>query len=210
MCPPMRAHWRIRLNLCILRPTRVHNPNGKSIGSAVFARLTAESAYTLQRAPLSTRIAPFYGGPRPHLTHYSLGLCEPKTQTAPRSDRIGSAVFAQMTTDCPYIVQWFARFPLNIAPSYGGIWTSCNTWSQSQAAERNGIWSRTGLRPASELDSVMEFGLRHAHDMHTQVFAQLASSSRTTSRTSSRADRKLDSVTEFRKLVCDLLASWTA
>jgi len=24
--------------------------------------------------------------------------------------------------------------------------------------ERNGIWSRTGLRPASELDSVVEFG----------------------------------------------------
>jgi len=30
------ATWQIRLNLCILRPTRVHNPNGKWIGSAVF------------------------------------------------------------------------------------------------------------------------------------------------------------------------------
>jgi len=37
------ATWRIRLNLCILRPTRVDNANGKSIGSAVFAHLTAES-----------------------------------------------------------------------------------------------------------------------------------------------------------------------
>jgi len=45
--------------------------------------------------------------------------------------------------------------------------------SWSQAGQRNGIWSRTGLRPASELDSVMKFGLRHAHDVHTQVFVQL-------------------------------------
>ena len=29
-------------NLCFLGPTRVHNPNDKSIGSAVFAQLTAE------------------------------------------------------------------------------------------------------------------------------------------------------------------------
>jgi len=50
----------------------------------------------------------------------------------------------------------------------------------------------------------MKFGLRHAHDMHTQVFVhaikakfhyaiQLASSSRT----SSRAGRELDGVMEF-------------
>jgi len=51
------ATWRIRLNLCILRPTRVHNRNGKWIGLAVFEQLTAESGYTLQWAPLSTRIA---------------------------------------------------------------------------------------------------------------------------------------------------------
>jgi len=53
--------WRIRLNLCILRPSRLHNRNGKWIGLTVFAQLTAESAYTLQWAPLSTRIAPSHG-----------------------------------------------------------------------------------------------------------------------------------------------------
>jgi len=42
------ATWRIRLILCLLRPTRVHNLNGISIGSAVFAQLTAERPYTLQ------------------------------------------------------------------------------------------------------------------------------------------------------------------
>jgi len=41
------ATWWIRLNmnLCVLRPTRVHNPNGKSIGSVIFPQLTAESLY---------------------------------------------------------------------------------------------------------------------------------------------------------------------
>jgi len=37
---------RIRLNLCFLRPTRVNNPNGKSIGSAASAQLTSENLYT--------------------------------------------------------------------------------------------------------------------------------------------------------------------
>jgi len=44
------ATWLIRLNLCILRPTRVHNPNGISIGSAVFVLLAPECPYTLQWA----------------------------------------------------------------------------------------------------------------------------------------------------------------
>jgi len=36
------ATWRKRLNVCFLWPTRVHhNPNGISIGSAVFAGLTS-------------------------------------------------------------------------------------------------------------------------------------------------------------------------
>jgi len=56
------ATWWIRLNLCILRSTWVHNQDRKSIGSAVFAQLTTESAYTLQLAPLSTRIAPSHEG----------------------------------------------------------------------------------------------------------------------------------------------------
>jgi len=40
-CAHMGGHigatWRIRLNLCFLRPTRLHNPDGKSIGLAVSA-----------------------------------------------------------------------------------------------------------------------------------------------------------------------------
>jgi len=52
--------WWIRLNLYTIRPTEVHDQNGKSVGLTVSAQLMAESAYTLQWAPLSTRIAPFH------------------------------------------------------------------------------------------------------------------------------------------------------
>jgi len=43
-CGHNGATCRIQLNLCFLRPTRVHNPKGESIGSAVFAQLTAVSS----------------------------------------------------------------------------------------------------------------------------------------------------------------------
>jgi len=38
LCGPMCLNWQIRLNF--LQPTQVHNPNSKSIGSAIFAQLT--------------------------------------------------------------------------------------------------------------------------------------------------------------------------
>jgi len=63
-CPHGRAHWRHLANtiqLVLPSAPRVHNPNGKSIGSAVSAQLTAESQYTVQWAPLSPKIAPSYG-----------------------------------------------------------------------------------------------------------------------------------------------------
>ena len=61
-CRHIGATWRIRSNMCFLRPNWVHNPNGKSIGSAISAQLTAESPYTLQWAPLSLKIAHSLGG----------------------------------------------------------------------------------------------------------------------------------------------------
>jgi len=93
------ATWRIRLNLCILRPTRVHNRNGKWIGSTVFAQLTAESAYTLQWAPLSTRIALSHGDLDLPRNTWCFG---PMRAHNRNGTSIGSAVFAQMTAECPY------------------------------------------------------------------------------------------------------------
>jgi len=67
-CPPMRAHWHHLANTIeLVHPSAHSSPQPKRqmlkwIGSAVFAQLTAESAYTLQWAPISTRIAPSHGG----------------------------------------------------------------------------------------------------------------------------------------------------
>ena len=75
---------------------------------------TAESLY---RAPLSAKIALTHCGSGPHLTHDSLGPCEPKTQRARRSIQL----FAQLTATCPYTIQWFARFFFKIALSIRGF-----------------------------------------------------------------------------------------
>ena len=47
MCPPMRAHWRHLMNAIeVVLPSSIrdHNPNGKSIGSAIFAQLRTVSS----------------------------------------------------------------------------------------------------------------------------------------------------------------------
>ena len=66
----------------------------------------------------------------------------------------------------------------------------CVSQAKFHYAVQLAIISRACRRPARELEwnlvmefgRVMEFGLRHAHDVHTQVFVQLASSSRTSLR----------------------------
>jgi len=73
-------------------PIRAHNPNGISIGSAVFAQLTEECPYTLQwdvppRLKLSG--SPFsLGEPDFHLIHGCLGrLAHPSPQPKRHLDR---------------------------------------------------------------------------------------------------------------------------
>ena len=84
-CGHIGTTCRIRLNWCFLRPIRVHNPNGKSIGSAVSAQLPAEGLYTLQWATLSPKLPLLMGNLDLHLIHDSLGQSEPTVQTASRS-----------------------------------------------------------------------------------------------------------------------------
>ena len=111
------ATWQIRLNLCFLWPTRVHNPNGKSIGSAVSAQLTTESPYTLQWATLSPKIAPSNGvGSGPLSNPWFL---EPDRANNPNGITIGSAVFAQVTAVSLYFTMGPPISP-QIAPSHGG------------------------------------------------------------------------------------------
>ena len=77
--------WQIRLNLCFLLCTGVHNPNGKSTGSAIFAQLTAKCPWARLGMSFPLIIAPFHRGSGPHTIHASLGPPESITQMAPRS-----------------------------------------------------------------------------------------------------------------------------
>jgi len=67
--------------------SKAHNPNGICIGSAVFARMTAECPYTLQwDVPFFPQNCPFpWGDLDPHLIHGFLGPPESSAQMASRS-----------------------------------------------------------------------------------------------------------------------------
>ena len=83
-------------NTLLVGHTRVKNPNGISIGSAVFAQLAGRRVhiyYTLGRS-LSLKIAPSHGGYRPHLVHVSLG--HPCPQSKRNLNRLSR--FAGLTT----------------------------------------------------------------------------------------------------------------
>ena len=105
------ATRRIRLNLCFLGPTQVHNLNCKSIGSAVFAQLMVESPYILAWTPLF----PIIALPMGIWTPSNLWFLGPVRTDNTNSITIGSAVFAQMTAKCPYALQWapFSPSPQN-------------------------------------------------------------------------------------------------
>ena len=107
-CPSVKGHigttWRIWLNLCILWPTRVYNRYGKWIGSVVFAQLTTESAYTLQWAPYPLELPLPIGD----LDLPCNAWCFRSIRVhSPNGTSIGTAVFAQMTAECLYTLQWF-------------------------------------------------------------------------------------------------------
>jgi len=111
-CGHIGDTWRIRLNLCMhpLALIRVHNPSGKSIGSAVSAHLTAESPYTLQWATLFPKIVPFHVGIWTPSNSWLLKLSqsEPTIQTAWRS------VSCFRTGDCRVSLLYNGRpFPPN-------------------------------------------------------------------------------------------------
>jgi len=70
-------------------------------------------------------IVPSHGRLGPSSNIWFLG---PTRAQNPNGTSMSPAVFAHMAAECPYTLQWFARFPLNIARSHVVIWTPCNTW----------------------------------------------------------------------------------
>jgi len=70
-------------NTWCLGPMRAHNPNGTSIGSAVFAQMTAECPYTLQWfACFRSKLPLHMLASGPHVIRGSLGPPESWTQMA--------------------------------------------------------------------------------------------------------------------------------
>ena len=73
-------------SICFFGPTRVRTPNGTSVGSAVFAQLTAQGPYSLQwAAPFPSKLPIRMGALHPYLIHGSLGSPQSTTQTTSRS-----------------------------------------------------------------------------------------------------------------------------
>jgi len=85
-----------------------------------------------------------------------------------------SRFFAQITTECPYTLQWAVPFPLKIPPSHGGyeqwaaifppqnfpfpwgMWTPSNTWflGPTQVLNPNGISISSAILQGSLLSQI--------------------------------------------------------
>jgi len=114
------ATWRIQLNSYILQLTPVHNPNDKSITSAHGRK----SLYFTMGAPF-LKTVPSHGGSGPP----SYTIPWPIWVHNPNGISTGSAVFAQMTAECPYTLQWDAPFPSqNLPLPMDGSGCPSNTW----------------------------------------------------------------------------------
>jgi len=119
-CPPMRAN---AIELVLHWPARVHNQNGKSIGSAVFVLLTAECRRACPRHALSPNNCPFVWGIwAPCKTCF----LEPSWVHNPNGTSIGSTIF-QLMTQSPYTLAFSSKLSLpmgNLNPiSYIIRWT---------------------------------------------------------------------------------------
>ena len=136
-CGHSGTTWQIRVNLCLLRPTRMHSTNGKWIGSAVSAQLPPESPYALQWVPLFPKIAPSFVGSEPLYKSWFLG---PVRADNPNGITIGSAVFAPVIAECLYFTMGHPFSPQN-CPFPWGSGPQSNTWfpGPTRVVNLNGI-----------------------------------------------------------------------
>jgi len=134
----MRAHWRHWANMIeLVHPAAHSSPQAKR----QMDRFSRFLHSLRQKVPI------LHNG-LPYLLELPLPMgdldlpcntscCGPMRAHNPNGTSIASAVFAQMTAECTYTLQWFACFRLKIAPSHAGIWTSCNTWFIGPTRVRN-------------------------------------------------------------------------
>jgi len=144
-------------NTCFLWPTRVHIQNATSIGSATLAQLTAESRYTLHQ-PLPPLISTHSHGDlySPSNTWF-LG---PTWILKPNGICIGSAVFAQLTGECPYTLQWAAPSPSKLPLPIGRS-------GPHLTHDSLGRWAHPSLPSKRHLDRFSRFCRAHYCDRQT-------------------------------------------
>ena len=142
-CPFAWGIWASSSNTCFLGSTRVLNPTGISIGSAVFVQLTAERHYTLQRATLGASKLPLpMGDLQLHPIHDF--LAHPSPQPKRHLDRFSHFCTAQrrvslyFTMDRPFSAQncpfpWGGSGPHLIRGCLGPPESSTQTASRSFA-----------------------------------------------------------------------------
>ena len=82
-------------NTCFLGPIQVHNPNGNSIGSAIFAQLTAECNRACPGTSFPRQMAIHFGQSGPTFNTWFHGPTEVQSSNG---IVIGSVIFAGLTT----------------------------------------------------------------------------------------------------------------
>jgi len=141
MCPYGRAHWHHLANMIeLVLPLAHPSPQSKWQIDRFSCFRTGDRRvplYFAMGAPFCPKIAPSHGRSGPHLTRFLGPIRAHKTNGI----SIGSAIFAQMTAECPCTLQWDAPSPLTIVPSHEGIWTPSNTWfpGPTRVLNQNGI-----------------------------------------------------------------------
>jgi len=164
-CAHMGGHigttWQIRLNLCFLRPTPVHNPNGKWIGSAVSAQLTAERPYTLQLATLSPKLPLLVRDLDHHLIHDSLSQTEPTNRTASLSVQVFSHRWPQSV---PIFYNGTTLSPSKLPLPMGGPGPPSNKWFSGPTR----VFNLNGISIASAVLA----GLTNATDRQTTLLGR--------------------------------------
>jgi len=147
----MWAHWRHLANTIELVYPSAHSSysrNGKWIGSAVFAQLTAESAYTSQLAPLSTRVAHSHGDldlpcntmlwahaspqPKQHLDQFSRVCTDDRRVSLYWFACFPSKLFLPMLASGPYVIHgWLGQTESG---------TQMATWSFQPFLQGSLVW----------------------------------------------------------------------
>ena len=107
-----------RSRLCLRRIAWSRKPTPR-------IKLRVASNHAVHRKPKMVAMATSLSTPRPSSDRWFLGLIRAHN---PNGILIVSAVFAQMTADCPYTLQWNAPFPSKLPLSMGRSGPLSHTW----------------------------------------------------------------------------------